>query len=165
MPQHVRKRPFLHFGFTTLLLGLVMLGIVTFCALALLTARADLSLSRKMAENNTHYYEAEQTAYETLAALDAMLETAYREAAPTYRATAVTVIQSYAKTHPALHLTADASGNIRYEVPIQDHTTLAVALHICLPQETDGHFYELQSWQCQNRNNNQENSSWTFRKS
>ena len=49
-------RPLTNIGFSTILLAFSMICIVTFSALALITANSDYQLSQKVATKSTNYY-------------------------------------------------------------------------------------------------------------
>lgn len=153
MADHkLNERSFSNFGFSTILIAFVMICIVTFSALALLTANADYQLSKKVKQKATDYYKAEETAYKALAEIDALLETAYRDNSDPdlYLSDARRQIEKFGTTQPDLQLASDASGIVRYTVVISDHQSLQVILQICQPKESDGHFYKLTTWQTNN---------------
>ena len=54
-----------------------MICIVTFSALALITANSDYQLSQKVATKSTSYYLAEKEAYTTIAMIDQQLQKIY----------------------------------------------------------------------------------------
>lgn len=153
MADHkLNERSFSNFGFSTILIAFVMICIVTFSALALLTANSDYRLSKKVKQKTTDYYKAEETAYKALAGIDAILEETYHDSSDLdlYLSDARKQIEKYGKTQPDLSLTADASGIVRYTVSISDRQSLQVILQICNPKESDGHFYRLTTWQANN---------------
>ena len=51
-----KRREFSNFGFSTILLTFSMICIVTFSALAFVTANSDYKLSKRVADNNSSYY-------------------------------------------------------------------------------------------------------------
>ncbi len=71
------KNTFSNFGFTTVLIVFVMICIVTFSALAYLTAASDYRLSKKVADRTTDYYQAEEKAYLVLGEIDSALTGVY----------------------------------------------------------------------------------------
>ena len=56
-------------GTTSIVLIFVMLSLLTFSVLSLVSAQANLRLSRKSADRTTAYYEAENQANDILAGL------------------------------------------------------------------------------------------------
>jgi cell shape-determining protein MreC len=141
------KRSF-HFGFSTIIITFVMLCIVTFCALALLTANADYKLSRKVAEKTSAYYEAEESAYETLAELDALLSDTYREALSQkeYTENARTALQQYAADHTDITVLTEPALAVTYTIPFSDTQTLSITCTVSYPPENDGICYTLTEW-------------------
>ncbi|MDE7436454.1 MAG: hypothetical protein K2N01_11640 [Lachnospiraceae bacterium] len=66
-----------NFGFSSILLAFVMICIATFSALSLLTANSDYRLSKRVAERNQAYYQAQENAWDRLASIDQALLSAY----------------------------------------------------------------------------------------
>ena len=64
MTKKKENRGFSNFGFSTILLSFVMICVVTFSALALVTANSDYRLSKKVADKTAEYYTAQEKAYE-----------------------------------------------------------------------------------------------------
>ena len=62
----MKKNNFSHFGFSTLLLAFTMICIVTFSALSFVTAHSDYNLSKRVADNNSAYYEASEKSKRTI---------------------------------------------------------------------------------------------------
>lgn len=113
-------------GTTSIVLIFVMLSLLTFAVLSLVSAQANLRLSRKSAERTTAYYEAENAANDILAGL--------------IRA---------AREDPA-SLQEDGrvqDGLARYEVPLGEDQVLAV--EAVLP--VDGQELEITRWQAVSR--------------
>jgi hypothetical protein len=134
-----------NFGFSTILLTFVMLCILTFSALALISANSDYRLSKKMAANNTAYYEAEVSASRTLATIDAALAEAFSESSD--EASYFSLVK---ETVPPLcngeFLETEDGYRIKYSVPIRDGQSLSVILSVCYPGGTYEHFYEILEW-------------------
>lgn len=74
-----RKKGFLGAGLSTVLLVFVMLCLIVFAVLSLTTARADLQMSRKMADRTQRYYEAQSRAFEKVKSIDGILVKQYNE--------------------------------------------------------------------------------------
>lgn len=68
-------------GASSILMIFVVLALTTFGILSLLSARADLRLTKRAADHTAAYYAADQTVENTLAAIDDALVTARRETA------------------------------------------------------------------------------------
>jgi Tfp pilus assembly protein PilX len=143
----MEKRTF-HFGFSTIMIAFVMICIVTFCALALLTANADYRLSRKVADRTSAYYEAEKSAYETLSEIDELLAESYRTSSSkkTYEKNALAAVSDYATSHPDITVSADTPATVAWDIPFSDTQTLSIALTICYPPENDDCCYTLDKW-------------------
>jgi hypothetical protein len=141
------KRTF-HFGFSTILISFVMICIVTFCALALLTANADYKLSRKVADRTSAYYEAEESAFETLVQLDSLLTGCYADtfSKRDYEKNARASAEQYAAEHPDITVSTDDGTTLAWEIPFGDSQTLAVSLTVSYPPENDGSCYTLDEW-------------------
>jgi hypothetical protein len=134
-----------NFGFSTILLTFVMLCILTFSALALISANSDYRLSKKMATGNTAYYEAEADASRTLATIDAALAEAFSESSD--EASYFSLVE---ENVPPLcdgeFLETEDGYRIAYSVPIRDGQTLSVILSVRYPDGTGEHFYEILEW-------------------
>jgi hypothetical protein len=141
------KRSF-HFGFSTIMISFVMMCIVTFCALALLTANADYKLSRKVADRTSAYYTAEETAYETLAQIDELLTGSYRSTftKKEYEQNARAALSEYAADHPDITVVSDSTPAVAYTVPFSDTQTLSVSLTVSYPPQNGGSCYTLNEW-------------------
>ena len=61
-----KRREFSNFGFSTILLTFSMICIVTFSALAFVTANSDYKLSKRVADNNSSYYRACEKAWDEI---------------------------------------------------------------------------------------------------
>jgi hypothetical protein len=141
------KRSF-HFGFSTIMISFVMICIVTFCALALLTANADYKLSRKVADRTSAYYAAEETAYETLAQIDELLAESYQAAftKTEYEQNARAALDEYAADHPDIIILNDTTPAVAYTVAFSDTQTLSVSLTVTYPPQNGDSFYTLTEW-------------------
>ena len=72
-----KRREFSNFGFSTILLTFSMICIVTFSALAFVTANSDYKLSKRVADNNSSYYRACEKVWDEISQIDAILASAY----------------------------------------------------------------------------------------
>ena len=95
-----------------------MLCILTFSVLTLVTANSDYKLSKKYAEKNTSYYEAEAVAYSTLSSIDSQLYNIYRRSvsAEDYFNIITTELNIDSK-HKGLK--ASENGNLYYDFDIE----------------------------------------------
>ena len=132
---------FSNFGFSTILLAFVMICIVTISALSLLTANSDYKLSQKVAQKNSEYYQAEQTAYEELKRVDVLLGNAYLSSSSErnyFTAVEEALTSSTLGTY---------ENNIyTYSIQISDKQTLEVSLLIQYPKYSSDTFYKITSW-------------------
>lgn len=139
-----KPRGFSNFGFSTILIAFVMICIVTFSALALMTANSDYKLSKKVADRTSLYYLAEKKADRRLQKIDATLEEAYNKSSD--RTTYYTLARRKLKaTKLAIELTDASSSSlaIRYTIPIGNNQTLDVQLAVTYPPDSGGGYYEL----------------------
>ena len=77
MKQKRNRLFFSNFGFSTILLSFVMICVVTFSALSLITANSDYKLSKKVADKNQSYYQAQEQAYAKINMIDQVLADSY----------------------------------------------------------------------------------------
>lgn len=137
-----KKIEFSNFGFSTILLCFVMICVVTFSALSLVSAYSDYKLSKKVADKNTDYYKAQESAYEKLAALDCLAADTYLNTsdAKAYYQTIQTSISygTVLKESDGLLLTFT-------ETIAKDHF-LQVTLRICYPVLDTDTFVEVIEW-------------------
>lgn len=122
------KRGMVSTGLSSFVLIFVMLSLMTFAVLSLVSAQADLRLSRKSAERTTAYYEAENAAGDVLT--DLLL--AAREGPEELAARAA-----------AADVTLTEDGTAVYQVPLGDDQVLAVEVEIS-PGGTE---WEIRRWQ------------------
>jgi hypothetical protein len=146
-----QKQPvkrFSNIGFSTILITFVMICIVTFCALALLTANSDYKLSKKVADRTTGYFQAEELAYQIIADIDKQLSAIYsaHSGEENYKQNAAEILQKYADEHTDIRFTTDDSLCVSYTIPVTDTQTLSVSLQVCYPPTSDGVFYQLTEW-------------------
>lgn len=121
-----KKRPpraIISTGTTSIVLIFVMLSLLTFSVLSLVSAQANLRLSRKSAERTTDYYEAENHAN---AILTELLTTDDPEALAA-----------------ASNVTFTDDGRASYQVPLGEDQVLAV--EVTLP--ADGQPCRIERWQ------------------
>jgi uncharacterized protein YpmB len=135
-----------NFGFSSILLTFVMICIITFSALTLLTANSDYRLSRKVADRNNAYYEAQETAYEILSETDTALAEAYSLSSDResyYRLAAENLSENDNGTLSA----KDDQSVYAFEVSISEEQYLQVELLICYPENAQDAFYQILKWQ------------------
>lgn len=143
----MEKRSF-HFGFSTILISFVMICIVTFCALALITANADYRLSKKVAARTSAYYEAEENACHRLSDIDRMLNECY-ESASSYdeylektRENAI----AYADENTGITVSTDDGTVLSWESSYDDSHKLSVSIEVSWPPDNGGSCFSLTEW-------------------
>lgn len=137
------KRGFSNFGFSTILLSFVMICVVTFSALALVTANSDYKLSKKVATKTAEYYTAQETAYNRLKTLDELFISCYM--ASTDEQAYFGQIEAHSVSHGTF-LATDDGYYLMFEEPIAQDQHLSVKLRINYPQSDDHTFYEIVEW-------------------
>lgn len=125
-----KKKQFfgMNIGSASMLLIFVILCMVSFAALTIISANADRRLSRRIADRTTAYYDACNSAQESLAGIDQVLSAQYRASAG---------MEEY--FHAVGH-------NKSYAIPISDTQTLLVEIEILYPEQDDDTFYKITSW-------------------
>lgn len=137
---------FSNFGFSTILLAFVMICIVTLSAVSLLTANSDYKLSKKVAEKNTDYYEAEAKAYLILEEIDMQLSLAYQtseDAAGYYR----NCKNRLSDLGYGTYTTDETDHTYSYSVSVTDGQYLLVVLDVQYPTNDNEAFFQILSWQ------------------
>lgn len=117
--------PIANMGSVPLLMTFIILCLAVFATLALSGAAREYQYSKKIAEYNLAYYEASNSATETLKEIDSLLHTAHLEFPDEYFRAAR---EQLSKLHD---LQVDFTGMepvLTYEVPINDSQKLQVVL-------------------------------------
>lgn len=125
-----KKKQFfgMNIGSASMLLIFVILCMVSFAALTIISANADRRLSRRIADRTTAYYDACNSAQESLAGIDQVLSRQYSASAGR---------EEYFLA---------VGHNKSYAIPISDTQTLLVEIEILYPEQADGTFYKITSW-------------------
>lgn len=143
-----KRQEFSNFGFSTILLCFVMICVVTFSALSLVSAYSDYKLSKKVADKNQHYYDAQMTAYEKISRLDQLAVDTYASylKEDEFRSFIKTEVSSYG----TIRETAD-SLFLTFTEPICENQYLQVTLKISFPQKNTDAFINITEWKsCHN---------------
>lgn len=144
------KNTFSNFGFTTVLIVFVMICIVTFSALAYLTAASDYRLSKKVADRTTAYYQAEEKAYLVLGEIDSILTSVYghRMKKESYLKKAGQALDEYAEdSSVSLLIQNKDTLTVSYHIEVSAQEELVVTLKVCYPPEAEGTCIKLTGWQ------------------
>lgn len=141
----MKKRNFSSFGLSTILLGFTMACIVTFSVLSFVTANSDYKLSKRVALNNTAYYDCSNEITQELSLIDKKLVEIY-QSTPTidkYYSLASTQLKNFSGE------LSEENGHIIYNIRnnISDSQYLEVQLQINYPDEPDDTFYTITNWQ------------------
>lgn len=127
--------PMANMGSVPLLMTFIILCLAVFATLALSGAAREYQYSQKIAEYNLAYYEASNSATETLKEIDSLLHTAYLEYPDEY-------FRAAREQLSQLHgLQVDFTGTepvLTYEVPINDSQKLQVVLTLNPVEDTAG---------------------------
>ena len=137
------NRGFSNFGFSTILLSFVMICVVTFSALALVTANSDYKLSKKVASKTQEYYIAQENAYERLLTLDNLFVSCYL--ASTDKEAYFGRIEAHSAKYGTF-LVADDGYYFLFSEPIAEDQHLSVKLRIRHPEDDSDSFYEIVEW-------------------
>ena len=143
MTKKKENRGFSNFGFSTILLSFVMICVVTFSALALVTANSDYRLSKKVADKTAEYYTAQEKAYEWLKELDELFVNCYLSS--TGEDAYFRQIETLSTEFGTFHTTTDGC-YIFYVEPIAENQHLSVKLRIQYPASDSEPFYEIVEW-------------------
>lgn len=139
-----RSYPVTNIGSVSLLMTFIVLCLVIFATLALSGALSEYQYSRKIADYNADYYEASNTAMETLRDIDRILHDAYCASPEQYHRA---VEEQLADLDT---VTADFTGEeptLTYQVPVNDTQTLHVVLTVNAAPETAGGYLRITAWQ------------------
>ena len=125
-----KKKDFfgMNVGSASMLMIFVILCLVSFAALSIVSANADQKLSRKVVERTTGYYEACNSAQESLADIDEVLET------------------QYAASANKEEYYASVGRSKSYIIPISEAQHLLVEIEILYPEKEDDTFYRIKTW-------------------
>lgn len=133
-----------NFGFSSILISFIMICIVTFSALALVTANSDYKLSRKVADRNQQYYQAQELAYEKLSQIDSSLESCYvrtgsqEEYKTAVRSALADMDGTWSDSEDALYFT--------YTSEITENQFLEIVLEIVYPTARSDGYYRIAKW-------------------
>ena len=141
MTQKRKSRGFSTFGFSTILLSFVMIGVVIFSALSVITAYSDYKLSKKVADSTTNYFHAKTQAYECIATLDLQLSEAYfsSENQTDYYSKVKNIVSNYGDYSSHNH-------TLTLEYPISEKQYFRANLMINYPLNSKDNFYEITAW-------------------
>lgn len=144
MRQKQNKFSFSNFGFSTILLSFVMICVVTFSALSLTTANSDYTLSKKVAEKNQNFYQAQEQAYLKINQIDQTLGDCYLTS---NHEKAYYDRLSVALSAHGTYVMENGEHILSFQQHISEDQYLSIRLRICYPKEDTDTFYEVMEWQ------------------
>lgn len=159
MKKNKEQSSFVNIGSSSLLIVFVILCLATFAILSLSSAKSDYSLSERLAEHKSRYYEASSKAETILNEIDTILsDTAAASKSNLSDSSGDFAASSYGKAViKALNGTqisdisiscaeADKKLKAAYQVPLEEGQALDIELDITdyTKRET---YYEIQKWQ------------------
>lgn len=141
-----KKRGFPGAGPSTVLLVFVMLCLIIFSVLSLSTAKADLEMSRKVADRTQDHYQAQSKASERLKEIDAVLAKQYNENKEHYLEAARETLQQ--EEDLTVTEMEDGAGLLCvYTEPMNETQQLRVELGIELPEEETVTYIRILGWE------------------
>lgn len=153
-----KRREFSNFGFSTILLTFSMICIVTFSALAFVTANSDYKLSKRVADNNSSYYRACEKVWDEISQIDAILASAY-DGSPDKTAYYEAIKTALSDNDTAINKNLaenESNGKVTgltYTITctVSDTQTLTVKLDINYPVHRQDAFYKIKTMEAQYR--------------
>ena len=118
-----------------------MICVVTFSVLALTTAYADFKLTKKVADKNMAYYQAEERAYAHISDVESALKDAYLSAVST-----TAYYESLDAVVATMNGTLQQENGIftyHFEEVISDTQCLVVGLELTYPMSADDTFLKI----------------------
>lgn len=153
----MKKFHFSNFGFSTVLLTFSMICIVTFSALAFMTARSDYQLSRRVADNNTRYYDACEQVYDEISQIDAILKAAYQNSPD--RNSFFSAVNSILTSADGQFENKETSIIYTIKKPVSDNQYLCVKLGIRYPTHDQDTFFKINEWKLETNTSFEENDT------
>lgn len=134
-----------NFGFSTILLAFTMICIITFSVLALITANSDYLLSKKVATNNSTYYEVEEVIYSKIESIDKTLGGCYNStnSIDDY----FSRVQEELANYQGQLYYKDTDLFYQFNQKLSDTQKIEVTLQIEYPNVSTANFYEIKQWQ------------------
>lgn len=155
MSDNRKRKGTVRIGYTSILLIFTMLCLVTFAALSLITVNSDYSLSQKVAERTTAYYEADTRVREYLSQIDKCLTDWYMTSndADAYMSGLADVVGEVEVSDGLSTAMADDSTVYRIECQIGDVQKLCITLDLSYPEDEDDALYTIKEWKTVTENN------------
>ena len=137
-----RVRPIISIGTSCILLIFLSLCLLTFAVLSLASARADLRLSKKIADRTVSYYEGEAAASLLLADLDQELSS--RTPPLETQSEVLSAMTGFFSNQTVAFSTWDTS--VSLTVPYAEDQQLSIVLTAEDPSAAFGSFFNINAW-------------------
>lgn len=136
------SKPFFNIGIISLVLIFVMLCLLTFAVLSLVSAKADLGLSRKSAGHTTDYYEGTNRANDILFRIICCMDDQRNTSDPGHY---FQNIREELEETDGIIFSDDT--HLSFSVPVDSEQLLSVSLTLSYTPYEDGRFYRIDTWQ------------------
>ena len=160
MKKDKERSTFVNIGSSSLLIIFLILCLAAFAILSLSSAKSDYSLSERLAEHKTRYYEASSRAETVLDRIDGILEDTAQSSGPSgsFESPADTLSSSYMDAvaekldgasieEVSVSCAMQKEGLIiSYEIPAGETQALDVEL-LVTDYTNSKYYYEIQKWQ------------------
>lgn len=156
----MKKFQFSNFGFSTILLTFAMVCIVTFSALSFMTANSDYQLSRRVADNNSIYYDVSEEIYDEISQIDTILAGIY-EACPDKESYFSAVSDALSSAGNNLEQSDDSITYI-IDRPVSDNQSLCVKLGINYPYHSQDAFFKITEWKLKTNTSFEEDNTFNL---
>lgn len=142
------RKSFLSTGMTSIVLIFVLLCLLTFSVLSLVSAQADLRLSRKNADRTAAYHEAENKANDILHEISVCLSR-QADSLPSGE-TDDLFFAGAQKELAGLSLHFESRDTLSYHVNVTDSQKLFIRLLISREEFENGAHYQISAWNVEN---------------
>ncbi len=136
-----RLSGFSNFGFSTIVFSFAMICVITFSVLAFTTANADYKLTKKVADKNAAYYQAEDLAHQHLSEVEITLKETFLKT-NSKDAYFEALVSAFADLKGEFHQ-EDGTFTYRFCETISDTQTLEICLELYYPMSTDDVFLKI----------------------
>lgn len=159
------RASFINIGFSSIVMVLIMICLVTFATLSVLTAHSDYRLSQKMADKTTAYYEADAIARDMVEHIDRQLYDIYLLYSTSEDFFKEVLATDFSTNAPlnVQDVVLEYTGTdmcISYAVPVSDVQSLYVSLQINYPHAGSECFSTITRWQTVTENTPDESDEY-----
>lgn len=138
------KKNVISTGTASIVLIFVMLCLLTFSVLSLVSAQANLRLSRKSADRTTDYYAAENEANDILLRLEAIMDECLADGGED--GFFDRVLTRARSDISGVSFTADGENALSYSVLLGEDQALCVSLSLSAQTLPNGRHYQITAW-------------------